>query len=88
MRGLLVVGHVAEKLSSKGCRLLCMNSFTDASQNLPANACGVCVQSGTSLRLPEARALAARAVAATVEFAGAQDAETLTLAMRVGLPLL
>ena len=48
-------------------------------------ACGVCVQAGASLRLPEARALAARAVAATVEYAGAQDAETLTLAMRVGL---
>ena len=46
---------------------------------------GVRVQAGASLRLPEARALAARAVAATVEYAGAQDAETLTLAMRVGL---
>ena len=37
-----------------------------------------------SLRLPDARALASRAVAATVAYAGAQDAETLTLAMRVG----
>lgn len=35
------------------------------------------------LRLPEARAVASRAVAAAVGYAGAQDAETLTLAMRV-----
>ncbi len=38
------------------------------------------------LRLPEARALAARAVAAAVGYAGAQDAETLVLAMRVRAP--
>jgi len=40
-------------------------------------------QAGVELRLPEARALAARAVAAAVGYAGAQDAETLVLAMRV-----
>lgn len=44
---------------------------------------GLRAQAGVPLRLSEARAVAARAVAAAVGYAGAQDAETLTLAMRV-----
>ena len=73
------------KLLFRGSRLFVTSSSRTRLNTCQQTARGVRVQAGTSLRLPEARALAARAVAATVEYAGAQDAETLTLAMRVRL---
>lgn len=63
---------------SDSCTLLPYPDFYQALLTTAGRA-----QAGVSLRLPEARAVASRAVAAAVGYAGAQDAETLTLAMRV-----